>query len=603
MKLKALFPVLLLMLSALAVFAPASHASSPSNQAVLYASASNACTSGNTGGTCSVTVSGTYGDLFIVAWQESTAGVATLSDTLGTTFTTVSETLAMLSYARFSTTSSDTITLTLAASSSGALEVFIVRGLFTDYVVTNGVGTGTGTALATASTSYTGFTWFCAASLQASTGTLTAGTSYSLIHTADSSIIGAGEYSITVASPTTFPATVSASATWYDAGACFARTVINPSDVQILQYPVSLPSTTYFYINEYQNSYLSVGFASSTPTIVTPVTVPQLDPTVTGSNLLTLYLGGTSYFTKLIPSTNTTFYVPNPTTASEYQFNVQDLSGTYGAGSSITFTLGTSGITMSSGYLDASNSFVTWLPAGTYDILLKNPAGTSSYSTTASLQAASGVVPVTINILQYSVSTTCGGQCELTYGAKMSGNDIAIAFDDASGTTTSINDSIYHTFLNGTTTRFYTKLTTGSYGSFTDLVACDTDACNSTITSQFYVKIIFSDSFGSNQVVTFPIGSGGLGSSIPFNNLPATFLGWSYTFGSVPPYDFVSLFLILLTAASFGAYASKFGAVVIAIETAGLSAMGWLYGVSPAMITLVGAFSVLAYIAYLEAGR
>ena len=261
-RLSALLIAALLMASFMGLaFTSVAHAT---NQGVVFAQAFNACTSGTSGGTCSITLGNTvYGDLLIVTAEESaTAG---LSDSFSSVFTTaVSEAgQAFVYYTQLVHSGSDTITLTTTGSATVAFQVFEVQGLFTDFVITTGTGTGSSATLSTAAVSYSGFTWFCVGSLYGAGGALTAGTSFTLVQNGAVSYLGA-EYSITVASGTTFPATAGSSGTWYDAGACFARSYIHPSDIQLVQ--MNTPATSpYFYINEYQNSYLQVGYPSATP--------------------------------------------------------------------------------------------------------------------------------------------------------------------------------------------------------------------------------------------------------------------------------------------------------------------------------------------------
>jgi hypothetical protein len=572
----------------LAILPPAVHASG--GAPTIYASAANSCVDVNT---CSITFSNTvYGDLIIVVVQTPVS--VSLSDTFGSVFNTAASKAAeaIVYYVTLTSSGSDTFTITGAGTTNTvALEAFEVQGLFSDFVVTSGTGTGSGTALSTSSTSYTGYTAFCVASLYAA-GQLTApGTDFTFLQGA--ALDFAAEYSTTVASPTTFPATSAVSGTWYDAGACFARSYINPSDVQLVQANTPSP-VPFFYINEYKDSYLVVNFASATPTFVKPVTVPQLDPSISGSNLLTMWVGS-SYFATLIPSTNNTFYLSPPSAVNEYTFNVEDLSGQFSAGATVKIELGN--VVIRSGYLDGSNSFVAWLPAGYYTVILSQNG--ASYSVPENLPLASGVNQIAIQILYQAFTSTCGGLCEVSYGANITGTNAIITYKDLSGTTTSINDSIYRQNSTGTY-RFYTHLWT-STSSLTDTVACNNDNCNSSIASQMYVVLIWSNTFGANQEARIPL-AGGFGVPLPFNGLNDVF-GWGYSFPNIPVSELIGFAVVVLAAAGMGALAAKFGAIVVAVLVAALSAFGWLPGLSPAIITLLVAFAVLGFVAWLEQGR
>ena len=178
-------------------------------------------------------------------------------------------------------------------------------------------------------------------------------------------------------------------------------------------------------------------------------------------------------------------------------------------------------------------------------------------------------------------------------------NEYTFNVGDLSGTTTSITDSIYRQNSTGTY-RFYTHTWT-SVSSLTDTVACNNDNCNSSIASQMYVVLTFSNSFGANQEARIPL-AGGFGVPLPFNGLNDV-LGWGYSFPNIPVSELIGFAIVVLAGAGMGALAAKFGAIVIAVLVAALSAFGWLPGLSPAIITLLVAFAVLAFVAWLEQGR
>ncbi|MDG6950173.1 MAG: hypothetical protein JRM77_10115 [Nitrososphaerota archaeon] len=571
----------------LAILPPAVHASG--GAPTIYASAANSCVDVNT---CSITFSNTvYGDLIIVVVQTPVS--VSLSDTFGSVFNTAASKAAeaIVYYVTLTSSGSDTFTITGAGTTNTvALEAFEVQGLFTNFVVTSGTGGGSGTALATSSTSYTGYTTFCVASLFAAGELTTPGTDFTFLQ--GSALDFAAEYSTTVASPTTFPATSGVSGTWYDAGACFTESYVNPSNVQIVQANTPSP-VPFFYINEYKDSFLQINYPTVTPTYVKPVSVPQLEESLSGSNLLTLWVGS-SYFATLITGTNNTFYLSPPSQVNEYTFNVEDLSGQFSAGATVEIELGN--VVIRSGYLDGSNSFVAWLPAGYYTVVLSQNG--ASYSVPENLPLASGVNQIAIQILYQAFTSTCGGLCEVSDGANITGTNAIITYKDLSGTTTSINDSIYRQNATGTY-RVYTHLWT-SVSSLTDTVSCDNDNCNATIGSQLYVVLIWDNTFGSNQQARIPLS--GYGVPIPFSGLNDVF-GWGYSFPNIPISEFLAFGIIVLAAAGMGALAAKFGAIVLAVLVAALSAFGWLPGLGAAMITLLVAFAVLAFVAWLEQGR
>ena len=350
-----------------------------------------------------------------------------------------------------------------------------------------------------------------------------------------------------------------------------------------------------FNITHYAGSYVQVNFPTGSPTVYNNVVIPDFVASTTGSSLAVTWVGS-NYFVPIIPSSGTNnVYLLAPGLEDAYTIAVQDLSGHFGSGSQVYLKLGS--LVMASGYLDAGNNFVTWAPPGSYTIEIVS--GSNTFTENLNLPSVSGST-VTVQILKISVVGNCGVTCTVSYGAAFTTpSAITVGFNDTTGSSTSVTDSVYRRNATGTFLFYTHTWTSGPYGTLIDTVSCATRNCNSTIAGQLFITLSYTDTFGT-QSVNFGVTGGGV-STIP--DIPNTILGWNSIFGnSVTPLSFVSFFLIIMAAAISGVYSAKFGAIVVAGVIGMLSYFGW-FTPGGGLLTLVGSLAVMAFVAYLEAGR
>lgn len=605
---RALIALSLLSLMFLAGSPAPSHAgAAPDQQSVL------AC---GTATTCQVTLNPVvYGDLMVVTASETGSGSPTpvISDSAGLSFKNGSSATggtgnpnAYIWYATVLTNSSqgisqDTVTVSWTASVSvgSVIVVYLFSGLFTDFTTSKGgrfdVTPSTSLALASG-VSFSGYTWACvgAAATDATTGIVwTAGTDF--IIASSSLLTGNSEYSTSAASPTTFPMTISASYTYALAGVCFQRSHVSPANVYLLDSAhSSAGAQSVFDINQYQSSFVQVGFSGSAPANY-PTTVPEVHTALSGSNLLTVWVG-TDYYRTLIPSTNNTFWLQTPAQVSAYTITLQDLSGTFGPGASIYLKLGDR--VMVSGYLDAQNDLQVWLPQGYYNVEIDE--GANTYTTAVSLPPSSGST-VTVQILKYTVTGNCGNACVVSYGAIFSGaSTLAVGFNDSTTSTSTLTDKVFVQNRSGTFQVYSKTWTPGTdYGTLVDSISCGSDDCNSTIGYSLHVEITYTNGAGT-QTVDFPVSGAGTGPAFP--SIPLTIGGWDSVFGTLSAVS-AGAFLVLVGGAGvFGALSAKFG-VIVAVAMMGFFAwMGWL-AVGGGMLAVLASVAVVAFVGYVRTGR
>ncbi|MDA4119260.1 MAG: hypothetical protein OK436_01610 [Thaumarchaeota archaeon] len=355
----------------------------------------------------------------------------------------------------------------------------------------------------------------------------------------------------------------------------------------------------WYNISNYGKSYAELDFATGPPLTYSNLTAPDIHVNYGAATLLKVWVVPASYYVQVIPndSTSNTVWLFNPSIVDTFTISIQDLSNQFGPGSTLTISQGSR--VLSSGYTDAQNSYPLWIVPGAYQMVLTN--GANTYSQQINFPSVNGA-SIPVQILKYQQGGNCGQICAVSYNAGFDagGSNIVITYTDTTGTTTSVNDQIW---VNGPlgASQFYTHTwTTGPYGTLTDTVGCNVNACNSTLASNIYVVLVFSDQYGQNTE-HIPVSGGSTFFSIP--NLPGGILSWNVVFPTAPsPLNFAAYIIVLLSAAGMGAQAAKFGVVVIPAEVAVLAGAGWLPLQNGASLFLI-AIGVLAFIGWLEQGR
>ena len=351
-----------------------------------------------------------------------------------------------------------------------------------------------------------------------------------------------------------------------------------------------------FDISNYTDSYVVVAFPTGPPVYYYNVTTPNLYVDTAGASLVTVWVGN-YYFVHIIPAqsgNNTVYLNPPSSPVLPYTLNVQDLSGAFGTGSMVYIYQGDR--VMWSDYLDASSNLAVWMVPGSYKVSLQSSAGT--FSTNSNFPSISGA-PVYVQILKVSVPNQCGATCTVDYGAGFNAplDHVVIFFNDTSGLTTHITDTIWISNSSGTFT-LYTASWVGTYGYFQDSVSCSSKVCNQANASLMHVTLTYYGGAGSDSV-NLPLSGTGLFSQ--GLNIPPSLLGLDVLFpaGTVSYQAIISYFLILITASAFGVFSARFGVVVVAIMSAALALEGWL-PIAPGAITFIVAMAVMSFVASLE---
>jgi hypothetical protein len=350
-----------------------------------------------------------------------------------------------------------------------------------------------------------------------------------------------------------------------------------------------------FNINQYQGSFLTIAYAGSAPTSVSPLTLPTYEETLTGVSYLTVHVNS-SYFVNLIPTSNTTFYLLPPSQEEPYTIAVQDLSGQFGSGSSVYISIGTQ--VMASGYLDAGGTFTTYAPPGSYTVEIVD--GPHTYVSALNLPAtgSSPAAPTVVQILKITAVGNCGVTCTVSYGAKFAGTAVIFGFNDTTTSSTSVTDTLWVKNASGQFQLYTHTFHTGPYGTIVDTIPCNDVDCNPGTASNLYVQLSYTDVFGT-QGVSLGVTGGSI-SAVP--NIDSGILGWDVIFGSVTPLTFASYFLILMAAAISGVYSAKFGTIVVSGVIGGLTYLGW-FTPGAGLVMFVATIAVTSFVAYLEAGR
>lgn len=355
----------------------------------------------------------------------------------------------------------------------------------------------------------------------------------------------------------------------------------------------------WYNISNFAKSYLELDTPGAAPLTYSNLTAPDIGVIYGSANLMRLWVIPSSYYVQIIPNdaTSNTMWLFNPSIVDTYTISIEDLSNRFGPNTTLQISQGTR--MLSSGYTDAQNSYPIWIVPGSYNMTLTN--GPNTYSQTIAFPSVNGA-NIPVQILKYTQNGNCGQICTVSYGAGFGagGTTIVVNYADATITTTSITDQVWVNTALGPV-EFYTHTwTPGPFGTLTDIIPCNNSGCNSTLASSISVVLIFTDTYGTNQE-TIPVSGGNTFATIP--NLPQNILGWNVIFPTTPsPLNFAAYLIVLISAASMGAQAAKFGVVVVSAEAAIFSAAGWLPLVNGASLFLM-AIAVLAFTGFLEQGR
>jgi len=296
------------------------------------------------------------------------------------------------------------------------------------------------------------------------------------------------------------------------------------------------------------------------------LTIPFFSTNLLRANLITVHLG-TSYFRTVIPLTNNvTVYLDPPTAVGTYAITINDLSGIFGTGSSISLS---NGIVITSGYFDHASTFTAAMIPGVYSTLITQ--GNHTLQTTLTFGTVSAI---SLNIAKFTTSNSLGFLGTASYGFvwNCDNTHLIATFEDPSLTTTMVSFTIWNQTSAATQTVIkHQTFTAGPYGS----LSLDVGGINAS-QGTYLMNMSSIDGFDAHSTGYIYVTGGEascpnsrpgiLGNILAKFDFPASVFGLDQ-FANVSWDGIFSLFLITLTAGVFGARQSKFGFVVVGFES------------------------------------
>lgn len=354
-----------------------------------------------------------------------------------------------------------------------------------------------------------------------------------------------------------------------------------------------LDCSTYqwFNIAAYKNSYVKVNYPSGPPKYYYNLTAPDINASLTGASLVTVWVDS-SYFATVIPTSTThqtvVLCAPNSPVLF-YTLYVQDFSGQFPPGTKIEIFDGS--VLLRSGYTDTGSNFQVWVvPSDTYHVELDYASNT--FTKPLNLPSVTGST-IPIQILKITVSSNCGTQCTINYQAGFAfGTFIQAYYTDSAVTTTQIEVTVLRTNASGAGFILSDNTYFGSWGTFSAYVSCNYNQCNSSIADQLTVRLTFVNVDGF-QTVTLPVSGGTFGGLGTLND----FWGWGSLNPTVNPLNLIAFLVVAGSAGSTGALHSKFGGIVVAGVVAALSYYG-LLTIDAAAVVFLFAMAVMYFIAW-----
>jgi hypothetical protein len=323
----------------------------------------------------------------------------------------------------------------------------------------------------------------------------------------------------------------------------------------------------------------------SPPYTAANLTAPDLELPLSGASLVTIWVGS-SYLRTIIPASsgNTTLYLDPPSMVIPYTFQLEDLTGKFGQGTTIQILSGSTVIT--SGYIDANGEFSADLEPGSYTAEFTN--GANSYSQLVSLGSVSTVV--TVPILKISIPASEGYVAAVGWSTGWAGNNLVTYYNDTTDTTTEIQYTLLQENSSGTFT-IYASTYVGTWGGFENSVTS-----NASIANQLYVELIVTNKFGTNQLGPTAAATGSLFPQSPL--FPPDVAGLDVVIPSQGVWaEVFSLIVITIFASIFGYRSSAFGFIAVTLLTAFFAAAGFL-ALAPALAGVTITLAVAGFLIY-----
>jgi hypothetical protein len=315
-------------------------------------------------------------------------------------------------------------------------------------------------------------------------------------------------------------------------------------------------------------------------------------PSISQANLLTVFVGS-SYQRSIIPcldplhgvfkpssSCGTTSRVvqffDNPSLVTKYTIQVTDLSNSFG-NAGVEIFIYTGGRLITSGYVDSQSDFPAALVPGEYKVILINSAG-SEFTTTFNAGTNPNIV-IAIAGITFTASTVVNG-LSITGGLTCDSTGIIETYGDAKGLTTEVT-FVLENYTSGGIQKVASQTLSMAPGA-TSLSTTFTVNTNAAI--QFLVMANSTRTDGNNPVLgPYPVtgaasGCNNLPQAFPhMPNFPNTVLGLNQILpGPAAWLNLLSLFIVFMTAALFGARSAALGSIFVVGETVVLWLAGWV---------------------------
>lgn len=303
------------------------------------------------------------------------------------------------------------------------------------------------------------------------------------------------------------------------------------------------------------------------------------------------------YYRTIIPNDYGANYVflNDPSNVVAYNIVLTDISGQFPIGSKIEVLYGNQIIT--SGYIDASDSFETYLTPGVYTLEI---FGTSGAVYIDPLQLGIVATTISVDIYNMKLSNPTGYSSTVSYSAgwNTTGTGIVVAYDDTSNLTSSIQISLIQ---NNQTFQgvIYSVNIQGPLGYIQTVIPADSMYVNINQSSTLLVQITAYSQQGSQIYGPLPLISYGQ-YQLPTQFFFPNILGINLLLPAQMSMTYIIALIILIALAGlFGAVAAPLGTVVVTIVAVLFAYIGALPVSSVIMVTIV-LVSILGLIAWRE---
>jgi hypothetical protein len=337
------------------------------------------------------------------------------------------------------------------------------------------------------------------------------------------------------------------------------------------------------------------------------------------TSLVTVHVGqgvGSYYRTLFAKASGTTaVYLDPPANVFAYTVEVIDVFTTLPNGTAIYISPSASSYNLTSGYLDSSGTFPTYLQGGTYHVLvvsgstifynglMTTPAGTTAGPTVVQIQITNSTHTVTNDIFT-----------DIQTGVSATASSVTASFNDTGDHTTMANITFYNENVSGTFALGVVCYSTTSHGSCTVIspigYVSTSFTINAKLQGQFFIEYTFLSTkyAGTNTIGPYAVaGPGVFGPQpIPQNNYMLG-IGALLSSSYISTYDVflnaIGVLIVLGLAWQFGPGEAAFGTFVMALIAAVLAFAGFITLSSIGGTSFLLLIVLLASIKFLKHGE